>query len=282
MVLVILIALWAMVLLPPYLKDRRASGRAFRSSSVGRSGGGVGSVGLESLGSSVNPAQRFLPLQNASAHYSSSAVAGPTGMRTTGRATPARRAGSSRSVASGRALDNLPSTGAASSALPASNVVPLRPVEAGPSPTSATNPAIADSPLDPLAERQELALSALDHQAGPAESILHDAWDRPKPSAVGIPRSTAAARERRRHVLLAMTAMAVITLLLALAAGGRWVAAHVLVDVVMIGYVILLVRHRQLDADRRRKVEPIRPPVNEQTPASLQLAPAYLNSKTGS
>ena len=77
--------------------------------------------------------------------------------------------------------------------------------------------------------------------------------------------------------------IALITLILALFAGGRWVAAHVLVDVVMVGYVILLVRHRQLMADRMMKVEPIRPPVNEQPPASMQLAPSYLlRSKTGS
>ena len=141
--------------------------------------------------------------------------------------------------------------------------------------SAATEQAVNDT------QRTTLATSAADHQAMPQdEAALHEALRSPSP--VGIPRSTAAARERRRQVLLAMTGLAVVTLLLALFAGGRWVAAHVFVDVVMLGYVILLVRHRQLDVDRRRKVEPIRPPVNEQAPAAMQLAPSYLNSKTGS
>ena len=115
------------------------------------------------------------------------------------------------------------------------------------------------------------------------ESALLEAWDTPASAGIGMPNSTAAARERRRQVLLGLTGVAVVTLLLALFAGGRWIAAHVFVDVVMLGYVILLVRHRQLMADRLQKVEPIRPPVSEQPPSSVQLAPSYLlRSKTGS
>lgn len=221
-VLVILIALWAMVLLPPYLKDRRASGRTFRS--------------MQS--SSMSSAQRFLPLQQASGTYSTAAVTKGTGMRTTG-VTPL---GSS------------------------SNVVHLRPL-------------VADSGQAPIAT----SAAAYATTAAADEAALLQAWEQPDSAGLGLPTSTSAARERRRQVVLGLTGLALITLLLAMFVGGRWIAAHVFVDVVMVGYVILLVRHRQLVADRRSKVEPIRPPVTDHAPASMQLAPAYLlRSKTGS
>ena len=98
-----------------------------------------------------------------------------------------------------------------------------------------------------------------------------------------MPSSTAAARERRRQVLIGLTGVALVTLLFAIFSGGRWIAAHVFVDLIMVGYVILLVRHRQLMVDRVTKVEPIRPPVTEHAPASVQLAPSYLlRENTGS
>lgn len=84
-------------------------------------------------------------------------------------------------------------------------------------------------------------------------------------------------------MLIGLTGLALVTLMFAIFAGGRWIAAHVLIDMVMVGYVILLVRHRQLMADRITKVEPIRPPVTDQAPASIQLAPPYLlRENTGS
>ena len=235
-VLVILIALWAMVLLPPYLKDRRASGRTFRPMSSGAG--------------SVSSAQRFLPLQNVSTTYSTSAVSSPTGMRTSGVTS-----------------------------LGSSNVVHLRPVD-GDLPLSGEFGDAVQAQRAPLATS---AAAYLEDAPLGDESLLHQAWDAPTTPGIGIPRSTAAARERRRHVLLGLTGIALVTLLLAIFSGGNWIAAHVLVDVVMVGYVILLVRHRQLVADRMRKVEPIRPPVSEQPPASVQLAPSYLlRSNTGS
>lgn len=277
MVLVILIALWAMVLLPPYLKDRRASSRSFRS-------------GMSSGISSANAAQRFLPLQNASSRYSTSAVSSPTGMRTSGVSTfgsgtiahssVAGRSTRSMATASARDYSGL-SSGAARGAASA-NVVQLRPVE------------------DRQAHRYDAAAydhapQYWDHGNGGGSTFADEiAFDDGHASPFGdivahnsprfgMPHSTAAARERRRQVLLGLTSVAVLTLLLALFAGGRWIAAHVFVDLVMVGYVILLVRHRQLMVDRLSKVEPIRPPVSEQPPASMQLAPSYLvSSRTGS
>ncbi|KAG1648790.1 putative zinc protease PqqL [Nymphon striatum] len=212
-----------MVLLPPYLKDRRASSRTFRSMQSNQVATGAGG------------AQRFLPLQHASSGYSTSAVNKPTGMRTTGVSTLGSTMGAGM--------------------LPGSNVVQLRPVDT----PGATSMAAAASYLDeaPIAD----------------ESTLHQAWDTPSATGVGMPRSTSAARERRRQVLLALTGTAFVTLLFALFAGGNWIAAHVFVDVAMLGYVILLVRHRQLAADRMMKVEPIRPPVSEQPAARIEPEP---------
>jgi len=238
-VLVILIALWAMVLLPPFLKDRRSSGRTFGSMQTPTSSSG----------------QRFLPLQQVTNRHTTAAVAKPTGMRT-------------NPIPSG--FTSLGALSHGSPVVGASNVVHLRPQTA------------ADQTPSP----GPLATSAADYlqdAPGTQEALLAQALGEPASAGLGLPSSTSAARERRRQVLLALTGVAFATLLLAIFAGGRWVAAHVFVDVVMVGYVILLVRHRQLAADRMMKVEPIRPPVSEQAPATLQAAPSYLlRSKTGS
>jgi len=225
-----------MVLLPPYLKDRRASGRTFRP--------------MQSA--SASSAQRFLPLQQASGSYSTAAVTQATGMRTNGVS----------------ALGS------------ASNVVHLRPMSGdnGHAVSGQTN---GHAPLATSAAAYLNDTAYIDDTAG--EAALLQAWEQPDSAGLGLPTSTSAARERRRQVLLGLTGLALVTLLLAMFVGGRWIAAHVFIDVVMVGYVILLVRHRQLVADRRSKVEPIRPPVTEHAPASVQLAPAYLlRSKTGS
>jgi len=75
---------------------------------------------------------------------------------------------------------------------------------------------------------------------------------------------------------MALTGFAFATLIAALVARGAFVAVHIAADALLVGYVILLVRYRQIAMDRVEKVEPIRPPVTEQAPASLQLAPSYL------
>ncbi len=62
------------------------------------------------------------------------------------------------------------------------------------------------------------------------------------------------ARRRRREVLRTLGAAAGATLLLAMAFGGVFVALHLLVDLMLGGYVALLVRMRQLAAERDEKV----------------------------
>ena len=138
------------------------------------------------------------------------------------------------------------------SAHTSSNVVQLRPS----APTAA--PAIAPAVAAPI----EDALGSAAQGAGPA--------------GVGFPTSTAAARERRRQVLITLTGIAFVTLLGALLVGGLMVPLHIAVDVLTLGYVILLVRHRQIAAERSNRIEPIRPPVTEQAPAHVQMAPSYL------
>jgi len=153
------------------------------------------------------------------------------------------------------------------------NVVQLRPLSASGTPQSSYEPASSPSTV---------AINYLDDVPPADERDILQAWAQPSSPGVGKPRSTADARERRRQVLLGLTAIAFITLLPAIYLQGAWIAAHVLVDMITVGYVILLVRHRQMTTDRLLKVEPIRPPVSEQ-PANVQLAPAYLlRSNTGS
>lgn len=64
----------------------------------------------------------------------------------------------------------------------------------------------------------------------------------------------AVARRRRRDVLLALAGASASTLLLAVAAGGSFVALHLLADLLLAGYVALLVRVRRLAEERRSKV----------------------------
>ena len=217
-----------MVLLPPYLKDRRASGQTFRRG-----------------GNTISPgsAQRFLPLQQ---------VSGPI-------------AGSGRLTSPGVTYR--------SPQVDSPNVVQLRPLGTNPQ-TAVGVPRSSSSPAP--------AVNYLESNLSAAEQDLHSAWDRPSSAGLRTPTSTASARERRRQVLLVLTGIAFLTLLPAIFLGGAWVAAHVLIDAIMLGYVILLVRHRQMMMDRLTKVEPIRPPVSEQ-PANVRLAPEYLlRSNTGS
>lgn len=215
-VLVILIALWAVVLVPPYLKDRRANQRTFGS-----------------LPSSRATTARFgaLPPTNSVVR---------TGVRPTSMQGPAVEP-----VASGSAVSMLGSQSMLGGQIGGqNNVVRLRALDdATPAPVVApAGPVIGAAPATRLA----------------------------------APSSTASARERRRHVLMGLTGAAFLTLLLALSFRGLWIAAHVAIDAALIGYVILLVRFRQVANERRSKVAPIRPPLHEQPVVNMQAAPDYL------
>lgn len=233
-VLVILIALWAIVLVPPYLKDRRESTRTFRASQSG------------SLPAITSP-QRFQPLRHAGPPVRTGSLTGPAvsplaqrGSGSTGAPVMANSGwNDATSNFAGHSATNL-----------ATNVVQLHPVDDG-----------------------------IDVLGGPSvtEEALHQAWGSAgAQTRAGLPATTAAARERRRHILIGLTGSAFVTLLLAMTLRGSWIALNVAIDAALVGYVILLVRFRQIANERQFKVEPIRPPVTEQPPVTLQAAPDYL------
>jgi hypothetical protein len=68
------------------------------------------------------------------------------------------------------------------------------------------------------------------------------------------------ARRRRRDVLYTLGGVALVTLMLAVVVGGSFVWLHLLADVLLVGYVGLLVHTRRLATERRHKVRYL-PPV---------------------
>lgn len=82
------------------------------------------------------------------------------------------------------------------------------------------------------------------------------------------------ARRRRRNVLAGLAAFAVLTLIGAVTRGGMMmVTVHLLADIALLGFVILLVKHHQREVDARTKVRPIRPVGYS---PGVQAAPDYL------
>ena len=69
------------------------------------------------------------------------------------------------------------------------------------------------------------------------------------------------AQRRRRDVLIGLLCAAGITLVMALFSGGNivFVALHLVTDVLLGGYVYLLLQVKSRAADRRTKVRPLRP-----------------------
>lgn len=82
--------------------------------------------------------------------------------------------------------------------------------------------------------------------------------------------SRAEARRRRRNILFVLMGLAGVTFLAAVAVQGAFLVLHLLADLVLIGYITLLVQHQRRAEERRAKVRPIRPagqPVSEPVPA---------------
>lgn len=71
--------------------------------------------------------------------------------------------------------------------------------------------------------------------------------------------SRSEARRRRRDVLFALAGTALVTLMLAVLAGGLFVYLHLLADVALVAYVALLVHTQRLAAERRNKVHYLAP-----------------------
>lgn len=86
--------------------------------------------------------------------------------------------------------------------------------------------------------------------AGRPEPIFPAASYVPARAAMSLPD----ARRRRRNVLYALAGTAVVTLLMVPFAGSAMLVLHVLTDLLLVGYVGLLIRTQRLAAERRVKV----------------------------
>jgi len=75
-----------------------------------------------------------------------------------------------------------------------------------------------------------------------------------------MPPSLDAARRRRRDIIVAFAGLSVLTLVLAVAFGGPFLAAQLLSDLALLGYVMAVAQRQRLADERRDKVTPIRPP----------------------
>jgi hypothetical protein len=79
----------------------------------------------------------------------------------------------------------------------------------------------------------------------------------PTASRAAIPSqvlASRAARKRRREVLYTLLAASAVSLLMALGLGGPVLMLHLLIDVALIGYVLLLIRLQKAKAEREIKV----------------------------
>jgi hypothetical protein len=98
-------------------------------------------------------------------------------------------------------------------------------------------------------------------RVGPGSSIDRRPAGRPEPifPAVGYTPTRAQmslneARRRRRNVLYALAGAALGTLMLVPFAGSTMLVLNVIVDLLLVGYVGLLIRSQRLAAERRVKV----------------------------
>jgi Flp pilus assembly protein TadB len=72
-----------------------------------------------------------------------------------------------------------------------------------------------------------------------------------RPGGSIAPRNNAHARQRRQTVLLALFAFAVITLIAGVFVSPMLLVVHLVVDVALAGFVLMLVSHRQRAAEMR-------------------------------
>jgi len=83
------------------------------------------------------------------------------------------------------------------------------------------------------------------------------------PPGLGVDRDALArrrrerARLRRRNFLIGLVVLAIVTLVAAVTAGGAMIAVHVLVDILLVGYVGALARRQRRVLERHAKVTDI-------------------------
>jgi hypothetical protein len=98
-------------------------------------------------------------------------------------------------------------------------------------------------------------------RVGPGPSADRRPQGRPEPifpaasySPTRASMSLVDARRRRKNVLIALAGVAVATLVLIPFMGSTMVLLHVVADVLLVGYIGLLIRTQRLAAERRVKV----------------------------
>ena len=77
-------------------------------------------------------------------------------------------------------------------------------------------------------------------------------------AATSIPGDVGSARRRRRDLMCILAGMAVFTLLGGVAVGGVVWIVHFLVDLLLVGYAVLVTQRHQLEAERRETIIPFR------------------------
>ena len=87
-------------------------------------------------------------------------------------------------------------------------------------------------------------------------------------SPLPVPRSAVEAQQRRREVLAVMGAAVLVSLAAAALIGGAFVLLHILIDIVALGYVVMLARLKRVHDERAQKVTTL--PVVAQTGRSTE------------
>lgn len=108
--------------------------------------------------------------------------------------------------------------------------------------------------------------------AGPAISLVAPPRGFPVPSGrsiVAMPVGRAQVRRRRRDLLCALVGVAGFTLVVAVVFGGFAIVAQLATDVILVGYVSMLVRIRKSVAERALKVRYLPAPGLAPEPALL-------------
>jgi hypothetical protein len=77
-------------------------------------------------------------------------------------------------------------------------------------------------------------------------------------AATSVPDDVGSARRRRRDLLLTLGGVAAFTFLGGVAVGGTVWMVHFLVDLLLVGYAVLVTQRHQLEAERRETVIPFR------------------------
>lgn len=115
--------------------------------------------------------------------------------------------------------------------------------------------------VPPLVRNRDILLRPAAAVAGATKPLGRSVPHRLKKAgfaATSVPSNVGSARRRRRDLLLILTGLAVFTFLGGLAVGGVAWMAHFLVDLVLVGYAVLVTQRHQIELERRETVIPFR------------------------